>query len=137
MLEATFCPLCKGGLQSHGGMAACLLQHAQSEVQAVLECDAERSQLLAEEAELVAKVKDTASGPSPATAEARNGSAAAATSGQSKEADAASVRLQEVYARLQEIDADGAPARAASILAGLSFDDDMQRRATKTFSGGE
>jgi hypothetical protein len=32
---------------------------------------------------------------------------------------------------LTEIDADGAEARAASILAGLSFEPDMMRRATK------
>lgn len=42
----------------------------------------------------------------------------------------------QVAKRLQEIDAYGAEARAASILAGLSFDADMQKRATKTFSGG-
>ena len=33
-------------------------------------------------------------------------------------------------------DAYGAPARAAAILAGLSFDTEMQGRATKKFSGG-
>lgn len=32
----------------------------------------------------------------------------------------------QVYKRLQEIDADGAEARAAIILAGLSFDSSMQ-----------
>ena len=37
---------------------------------------------------------------------------------------------------MEEIDAFGAEARAATILAGLSFDDPMMRRATKTFSGG-
>ena len=41
-----------------------------------------------------------------------------------------------MYQRLEEIDALGAEARAATILAGLSFDDPMMRRATKTFSGG-
>lgn len=41
-----------------------------------------------------------------------------------------------MYQRLHEIDADGAEARAAMILAGLSFEPDMMRRATKTFSGG-
>lgn len=35
-----------------------------------------------------------------------------------------------------EIDADGAQARAAAILAGLSFDASMMARPTRTFSGG-
>lgn len=47
-----------------------------------------------------------------------------------------SARLQAVWRRLVEIDADGAEARAASILAGLSFDAAMMARPTKTFSGG-
>lgn len=34
----------------------------------------------------------------------------------------------QVYKRLQEIDAYGAEARAATILAGLSFDNSMQVR---------
>ncbi|GAB4813067.1 hypothetical protein N2152v2_000113 [Parachlorella kessleri] len=45
-------------------------------------------------------------------------------------------RLEAVSKRLHEIDAYGAEARAAAILAGLSFDPDMQRRPTRTFSGG-
>jgi hypothetical protein len=44
--------------------------------------------------------------------------------------------LPQVYRRLEEIDAYGAEARAASILAGLSFSDEMMRRPTRTFSGG-
>ena len=45
-------------------------------------------------------------------------------------------RLAEIYARLHEIEAESAPARASVILAGLGFTPDMQRRATKEFSGG-
>lgn len=41
-----------------------------------------------------------------------------------------------MYERLEEIGAHGAEARAGAILAGLSFEPDMQQRATKTFSGG-
>lgn len=93
-------------------------------MQAVLECDAERSQLLLEEKELLARVNSDAA------------SAAQPPAAQGATDDAAGARLQQVYARLQEIEADGAPARAASILAGLSFDVAMQQRATKTFSGG-
>lgn len=42
-----------------------------------------------------------------------------------------SSRLQEVYAELQQIEADKAPARASVILAGLGFSAEMQRKATK------
>lgn len=47
-----------------------------------------------------------------------------------------SERLQSVYQRLQEIDADTAEARACTILAGLSFSDEMMRTPTREFSGG-
>ena len=74
----------------------------------VLACDAERAALLAEEAALLAKGDDAAC------------------------ADA----LRRVYDRMTAIDAAGAPARAAAILAGLSFDPEAQEKATKAFSGG-
>ncbi|XP_022667661.1 ATP-binding cassette sub-family F member 3-like isoform X1 [Varroa jacobsoni] len=45
-------------------------------------------------------------------------------------------RLSEIYARLQEIDAESAPARASVILAGLGFTPEMQKKATREFSGG-
>ncbi|XP_051557107.1 ATP-binding cassette sub-family F member 3-like isoform X1 [Myxocyprinus asiaticus] len=47
-----------------------------------------------------------------------------------------SVRLSEIYAKLEEIEADKAPARASIILAGLGFSPKMQQQATKEFSGG-
>lgn len=47
-----------------------------------------------------------------------------------------SSKLSEVYAALENIDSDKAPARASVILNGLGFNKDMQARATKTFSGG-
>ncbi|XP_012695255.1 ATP-binding cassette sub-family F member 3 [Clupea harengus] len=47
-----------------------------------------------------------------------------------------SVRLSEIYVRLEEIDADKAPARASVILAGLGFSPKMQQQTTKEFSGG-
>ena len=59
---------------------------------------------------------------------------------QQQAADAAeaalSKRLETIWRRLVEIDADGAEGRAATILSGLSFDSAMIRRPTKTFSGG-
>uniref|UniRef100_A0A3B4YQ57 ATP-binding cassette sub-family F member 3 n=1 Tax=Seriola lalandi dorsalis TaxID=1841481 RepID=A0A3B4YQ57_SERLL len=47
-----------------------------------------------------------------------------------------SVRLSEIYGKLEEIEADKAPARASVILAGLGFSPRMQQQATKEFSGG-
>ena len=45
-------------------------------------------------------------------------------------------RLAEVHERLLTIGADSAPARAATILAGLGFDEAAQARPVKEFSGG-
>ncbi len=45
-------------------------------------------------------------------------------------------RLGDVHERLLQIDAWGAPARAARILVGLGFDPEMQERALDSFSGG-
>ena len=80
-----------------------------SALDCVLACDAERSQLLAEEAALLR-------GDDKSTAQ--------------------EARLKEVYDRLVTIDAAGAPARASTVLAGLSFDAEAQARPTRSFSGG-
>ena len=45
-------------------------------------------------------------------------------------------RLGDIHARLEAIDAYSAPARAASILAGLGFPADAQLRPCSEFSGG-
>ncbi|KAJ6790643.1 ABC transporter F family member 4 [Iris pallida] len=45
-------------------------------------------------------------------------------------------RLAEIYERLQLIGSDAAEAQASKILAGLGFTKEMQRRATRSFSGG-
>jgi len=45
-------------------------------------------------------------------------------------------RLGEVHERLNAIDAHAAPSRAARILVGLGFDEDMQHRPLDSFSGG-
>jgi ATP-binding cassette subfamily F protein 3 len=45
-------------------------------------------------------------------------------------------RIAEVHARLVDIDAHRAPARAASILAGLGFNAEAQARPCRDFSGG-
>ncbi len=45
-------------------------------------------------------------------------------------------RMGDVHERLLAIDAYSAPARAAKILAGLGFDEEMQQRPVESFSGG-
>ena len=45
-------------------------------------------------------------------------------------------RIAEIHIRLADIDAHSAEARAATILAGLGFDEDAQRRPASSFSGG-
>ncbi|TMM46262.1 ABC-F family ATP-binding cassette domain-containing protein [Qipengyuania marisflavi] len=45
-------------------------------------------------------------------------------------------RLGDVHERLLAIDAYSAPSRAARILIGLGFDEDMQRQPLDSFSGG-
>jgi ATP-binding cassette, subfamily F, member 3 len=45
-------------------------------------------------------------------------------------------RIAEIHIRLADIDAHSAEARAATILAGLGFDAEAQRRPASSFSGG-
>ena len=111
-------------------------------LEAILSCDVERAALLAEEAELLkllnrerAGAHDAAAVAAAAAAAGKAGAASSADADATREA-AAALRLPKLYARLQEIDADGASARAATILAGLSFEPDMMNRPTRTFSGG-
>ncbi|MCC2688870.1 MAG: glycosyl transferase family 1 [Rhizobiaceae bacterium] len=46
------------------------------------------------------------------------------------------VRIAEIHMRLADIDAHSAEARAATILAGLGFDEAAQQRPASSFSGG-
>ncbi|KAJ4711841.1 ABC transporter F family-like protein [Melia azedarach] len=110
----------------------CQILHVEQEVvgddttalQCVLNTDIERTQLLEEEACLLAEQREL---DFEDPTEKSNGSL---------DKDAIAQRLQEIYKRLDAIDVYSAEARAASILAGLSFSPEMQQRATKTFSGG-
>jgi len=45
-------------------------------------------------------------------------------------------RIADIHTRLADMGAHAAPARAASILAGLGFDDEAQARPCSDFSGG-
>ena len=53
-----------------------------------------------------------------------------------RDAGPAPLRAAEIETRLLEIDAYSAPSRAARVLAGLGFDDAMQRRPIDGLSGG-
>ncbi|PYH41810.1 putative AAA family ATPase GCN20 [Aspergillus saccharolyticus JOP 1030-1] len=46
------------------------------------------------------------------------------------------ITLNDIHAKLAEMESDKAESRAASILAGLGFSPERQQFATKTFSGG-
>eukprot|EP01064_Diplonema_japonicum_P003002 TRINITY_DN11974_c0_g3_i1.p1 TRINITY_DN11974_c0_g3~~TRINITY_DN11974_c0_g3_i1.p1 ORF type:complete len:592 (+),score=186.50 TRINITY_DN11974_c0_g3_i1:51-1826(+) len=50
--------------------------------------------------------------------------------------DQAQLRMDEIYERLDELEADPAEYRAARILAGLGFTQPMQERPTSSYSGG-
>ncbi|XP_074045723.1 ATP-binding cassette sub-family F member 3 isoform X4 [Macrotis lagotis] len=81
-------------------------------LQSVLESDTFREGLLQRERELSAQI----------------------ASGRAEGPEAA--QLAEIYAKLEEIEADKAPARASVILAGLGFNAKMQQQPTREFSGG-
>ncbi|CAG8457753.1 10749_t:CDS:2 [Ambispora leptoticha] len=53
-----------------------------------------------------------------------------------KEKEAASMRLKEVYQKLEDIESDKAESRAAAILSGLGFPAEKHKLPTRTFSGG-
>ncbi|XP_029441646.1 ATP-binding cassette sub-family F member 3-like, partial [Rhinatrema bivittatum] len=74
--------------------------------QSVLECDTLREGLLQEERVLTARINA------------------------GKADGSESVRLSEIYSKLEEIEADKAPARASIILAGLGFNPKMQQQTT-------
>ena len=75
-------------------------------VECVLAADTERTELLTEEARLLAADKIDAH------------------------------RIADIHERLNAIEAHSAPSRAASILSGLGFDEEAQKRPVGSFSGG-
>ncbi|KAJ6501428.1 P-loop containing nucleoside triphosphate hydrolase protein [Mycena vitilis] len=91
-------------------------------IDSVLKADVWRDHLMKEEASLNASLTSLeAEGDDKRFVDAR---------------EEASSRLADVHARLSEMDAESGPARAASLLAGLGFDEADQQRPTKSFSGG-
>lgn len=86
-----------------------------SVLQVVLESDVERNSLLAREKELENKLK---------------------SSDTSKDIENLMKEMEEVQERLNLISANSAEARAASILTGLQFTEEMQKAPTDALSGG-
>ncbi|XP_068223790.1 ATP-binding cassette sub-family F member 3 [Palaemon carinicauda] len=81
-------------------------------LESVLECDIQRNTLIQKEKEIQARIA------------------------QGDPDETLSSQLSEVYAELQAIEADKAPAKASVILSGLGFNPEMQTRKTREFSGG-
>ncbi|KAK4601217.1 hypothetical protein RGQ29_010687 [Quercus rubra] len=114
----------------------CQILHVEQEVagdnttalQCVLNTDIERTQLLEEEARLIAQQREL---ELEDVTRKSNGELNGAM-----DKDVTAQRLEEIYKRLDVIDAYSAESRAATILAGLSFSPEMQQKATKAFSGG-
>ncbi|PKA53214.1 ABC transporter F family member 3 [Apostasia shenzhenica] len=114
----------------------CQILHVEQEVtgddtsalQCVLNSDIERIQLLEEETNLLAHQRDLEYDAEMVTDNGKHN--------KGFDKDSIARRLEQIYKRLEYIDAYSAESRAASILAGLSFTPDMQKRSTKSFSGG-
>ncbi|KAI5834756.1 P-loop containing nucleoside triphosphate hydrolase protein [Schizophyllum commune Tattone D] len=91
-------------------------------LESVLKADVWRDSLLREEADLNARLSELdKEGDDKRFEDAR---------------EEASARLADVHARLSDMEAESGPARAASLLAGLGFNEADQQRPTKSFSGG-
>ncbi|KAI6242236.1 ATP-binding cassette sub-family F member 3 [Aphelenchoides fujianensis] len=85
-------------------------------IDSVLACDTKRTAILEEERRLQEQMNDTAISDA--------------------QKSAVSARITEVYAEMEVLQVDKAPARAATILFGLGFKPDEQRKPTREFSGG-
>lgn len=106
-------------------------------LQAVIDSDVERTALLQEEQDLLAKLEQDDSMPVASSVKERHEklkSSGSTSSDSSFQEDLK--RLDEVYARLQLLAADSAEARAAMILSGLQFTPEMQAGPTSALSGG-
>lgn len=86
-------------------------------VQVILDSDIERNMLLAREKELIAKQESIAEG-------------------NTKELSKVLADMEELQERMEIIGVHTAEARAATILSGLQFTEDMQNTPTENLSGG-
>lgn len=104
-----------------------------SVMEAVLQADIERMELIAAEKEIIAKLENDAD--AGLTIEEKR-KRLSSKSNDMKEMNADLKKLDEIYARLQLLGADNADARAAMILAGLQFSPKMQQARISSLSGG-
>lgn len=117
-----------------------------SVLQAVISADVERTMLLQEEKELLAKLEGAGAGVvgedgGKLSVEARReqllrGKDAAASGNGDSSFDNDLKELNEVYQRLQALGSDSAESKAAMILSGLQFTPEMQAAAITSLSGG-
>lgn len=96
-------------------------------LESVLQADVWRHKLLTEEAELTAKLESPDIVGDIGEAEKVRIDA---------EKDEMSARLGEIQKNLLDMEAETGPARAGSLLAGLGFSDEDQKKPTRSFSGG-
>merc|ERR1712232_101732 len=102
-----------------------------SVLQTVLDSDVERTSLLEEEQALLVKLNAQGIEKDKLKAVADD-----AHKGTSKETFADLERLDQIYSRLSVIGSEKAHSRAASILSGLQFTQEMQSSPTSSLSGG-
>ncbi|CEL02484.1 Putative P-loop containing nucleoside triphosphate hydrolase [Aspergillus calidoustus] len=99
-------------------------------IQAVLDADVWRKRLLADQDKITKQL---------AAIEAERSSMADTSKDAARldhEREGLDITLNDIHAKLAEMESDKAESRAASILAGLGFSPERQQYATKTFSGG-
>ena len=111
-----------------------------SALQTVLDCDVERSALL-QELEKLTNYNAADDSNTSVADKAEKGSSnsellKAIGLGASSHSTNTTERIVDIYDRLDEIDADRAPVRASTILAGLSFTPEMMEQPTSSLSGG-
>ncbi len=94
----------------------------------VLQADVWRHKLISEETELNHRLENLL----PAKPEDGEGEAVRIE----QERDDMTARLGELTKQLMEMEAETGPARAGALLAGLGFNEEDQKKTTKSFSGG-
>ncbi|GFZ42543.1 Probable ATP-binding cassette sub-family F member 3 homolog [Saitozyma sp. JCM 24511] len=99
-------------------------------IDSVLQADVWRHKLVTDEAELNARLEALE------TALKADGEGAEEKSAMESERDEISAKLGDVQKMLIEMEAETAPARAAALLAGLGFEEEVQKNPTRSFSGG-
>lgn len=93
-------------------------------IDSVLESETERTRLLSREKEIMKAINNN------------NSILDSNINNNKPDIDSLNAELSQIYAQLEYIEADKAISKASVILRGLGFDPEMQKRPTKSFSGG-